>query len=427
MAHPYVLGFAATYHAVQCRTLDKIILYVDRDVRPRIDYHAFYVGVSRTRSLDDIRVTDFKPIDDNPLVQPAWRTVVGGLRPPATMVAFFKALTGPTSTAPRIPPSPAPSPSHRIQSYSGHSSRQKQRSGGLVSNDSPTCKWNCGKAFPAAQALRQHELRCNLRADARPSAELQPTARPLFSEEPLDDSAAVGGESETVPALPWLENSQLDVILRHLLPTPPTTIEGEVLLSFVRRDCTARLVVPCPILVTTQSGTGPREGVHYVCLAKVDPDQRHLTLIDSKAAPLPAVDRLVAAMLGIGWLVTIENTGHQIDDWSCGFHAILETIRRTTWEAPGSTAEIANCAQMMHKCLEILQVYADDTTTPERIVSTSRQRCADVAIPSSTYLHTQSQQGNPSLVYQPHASQTLTSSGAFQLITLIIITDPSIV
>jgi len=412
VAHPYVLGFAATYHAVQCRTLDKVILYVDRDVRPRIDYHAFYVGVSRTRSLEDIRITDFKPIDDNPLIQPAWRTVVGGLRPPATMVAFFNALASPATTTPRIPKTPVPSPCHRIQSSSGHSTRQRSRSGGPVHTDSPSCKWNCGKAFQDVPALRQHELRCNLRSNARPSAELQAPARPLFPDEPQVAPTEAEKKGQTDAALPWLENSQLDVVLQHMLSTPPTTIEDEVLLSFVRRGSTSRLVIPCPILVTAPSGTGARVGVHYVCLAGVDADGRRLTIIDSKPEQLPAVHRLVAALSGIGWSATIENSGNQQDDWSCGFHVLLETVKRTPLEASSDTAVTANYAQFLQKILQILQIYADDATTPERIVTTSRSRCATVAIPAAVYLQSQSHQRNLLFFLQATNLQEYKRAGA---------------
>ena len=40
MAHPYQLLFATTFHGVQCRTLDKIILCVDHPIMPPLSYNS---------------------------------------------------------------------------------------------------------------------------------------------------------------------------------------------------------------------------------------------------------------------------------------------------------------------------------------------------------------------------------------------------
>ena len=48
---PFRLTFGSTYHGVQCRSMDKIILVVDDSCLPALTYNAFYVGTSRVRQL----------------------------------------------------------------------------------------------------------------------------------------------------------------------------------------------------------------------------------------------------------------------------------------------------------------------------------------------------------------------------------------
>ena len=55
-AHPYHLLFATTYHGVQCRTLPKIVLCVSWPSQPALTYNAFYVGISRVRTGEDVRL-----------------------------------------------------------------------------------------------------------------------------------------------------------------------------------------------------------------------------------------------------------------------------------------------------------------------------------------------------------------------------------
>ena len=55
-AHPFRLTFGSTYHGVQCRSMDKIILVVDDSSLPALTYNAFYVGISRVRTAAGLRV-----------------------------------------------------------------------------------------------------------------------------------------------------------------------------------------------------------------------------------------------------------------------------------------------------------------------------------------------------------------------------------
>ena len=55
-AHPFRLTFGSKYHGVQCRSMDKILLVVDDKSLPALTYNAFYVGISRVRTGDGLRV-----------------------------------------------------------------------------------------------------------------------------------------------------------------------------------------------------------------------------------------------------------------------------------------------------------------------------------------------------------------------------------
>jgi ATP-dependent exoDNAse (exonuclease V) alpha subunit len=56
--HMHDLAFAVTYHKMQGQTVIKIIL--DLNKRPMslgfLDFHAFYVGISRVKYSDNIRI-----------------------------------------------------------------------------------------------------------------------------------------------------------------------------------------------------------------------------------------------------------------------------------------------------------------------------------------------------------------------------------
>ena len=63
-SHPLELGFAITFHKVQGQTLNKVIL--DLNKRPNalgnVDFHALYVGLTRVKRAEDIRIL---PPQDN--------------------------------------------------------------------------------------------------------------------------------------------------------------------------------------------------------------------------------------------------------------------------------------------------------------------------------------------------------------------------
>jgi hypothetical protein len=66
-SHMHDLAFAVTYHKMQGQTVSKIILDLNR--RPRslgcLDFHAFYVGISRVKHSDHIRILPCYDLDDS--------------------------------------------------------------------------------------------------------------------------------------------------------------------------------------------------------------------------------------------------------------------------------------------------------------------------------------------------------------------------
>jgi len=82
-AHPFKLMFATTYHGVQCQTLDQILLCVDKSC-PSLTYNAWYVGISRVRTGDGIRVLSLRGESEA-----LWRARLMCLTPRATMMAFI--------------------------------------------------------------------------------------------------------------------------------------------------------------------------------------------------------------------------------------------------------------------------------------------------------------------------------------------------
>ena len=84
-AHPFQLLFATTFHGVQCRTLDKIILCVDHPITPPLSYNAFYVGISRVRLTADIRLVQLRSTDDHSVVLRRLRS----LMPRAQLVHYM--------------------------------------------------------------------------------------------------------------------------------------------------------------------------------------------------------------------------------------------------------------------------------------------------------------------------------------------------
>ena len=54
--HLFRLTFGCTYHGIQCRSMEKIILCVDQKCQPALTYNALYVGISRVREGKNIPV-----------------------------------------------------------------------------------------------------------------------------------------------------------------------------------------------------------------------------------------------------------------------------------------------------------------------------------------------------------------------------------
>ena len=61
-SHALELGFAITVHKVQGKTCDKIILDLnDRPFKPKINFHALYVALSRVKNSKNIRLMPVQP------------------------------------------------------------------------------------------------------------------------------------------------------------------------------------------------------------------------------------------------------------------------------------------------------------------------------------------------------------------------------
>ena len=78
----YELAFVATLHKSQGRTLKKAVISVlDRPMAPsRANFHALYVGLTRVKCGDDLRILgDVRDLD-----------FVSMLQPPVELLAFFE-------------------------------------------------------------------------------------------------------------------------------------------------------------------------------------------------------------------------------------------------------------------------------------------------------------------------------------------------
>ena len=85
-AHPFRLTFGSTYHGVQCRSMDKIILVVDDKSLPALTYNAFYVGISRVRTGDGLRVIRLRNHEEAP---EDWRGRLKSLVPKVMVVRYM--------------------------------------------------------------------------------------------------------------------------------------------------------------------------------------------------------------------------------------------------------------------------------------------------------------------------------------------------
>ena len=85
-AHPFRLTFGSTYHGVQCRSMDKIILVVDDKSLPALTYTAFYVGISRVRTGVGLRVIRLRNHEEAP---EDWRGRLKSLVPKVMVVRYM--------------------------------------------------------------------------------------------------------------------------------------------------------------------------------------------------------------------------------------------------------------------------------------------------------------------------------------------------
>jgi hypothetical protein len=152
-AHPYNLLFGTTYHGVQCRTLDRIILCVDHPVTPALSYNAFYVGVSRVRRTADVRLLQLRSTDSDATVLRRLRSLV----PRANIVHYMA--------------------KHRSMPVTFKHLRDQYRAVGIAYDKAgadktmPTactaahryhCRKNCTATFPTATCRNTHEAQCTV-------------------------------------------------------------------------------------------------------------------------------------------------------------------------------------------------------------------------------------------------------------------------
>ena len=85
-AHPFRWTFGSTYHPVQCRSMDKIILVVDDKSLPALRYNAFYVGIGRVRTGAGLRVIRLRNHEEVP---EDWRGRLKSLVPKVMVVRYM--------------------------------------------------------------------------------------------------------------------------------------------------------------------------------------------------------------------------------------------------------------------------------------------------------------------------------------------------
>ena len=154
-AHPFPLTFGSTYHGVQCRSMNKIILVVDDKSLPALTYNAFYGGISRVRTGDGLRVICLRKHEEAP---EDWRGRLKSLVPKVMVVRYMlktsyenahnllKAMYGEW---------------HIDYDMRGHDKRM-HRKGSKKSPKKGTfpCGRQCGWLFATPHHWRTHEASC---------------------------------------------------------------------------------------------------------------------------------------------------------------------------------------------------------------------------------------------------------------------------
>ena len=154
-AHPFQLTFGSTYHGVQCRSMDKIILVVDDKSLPALTYNAFFVGISRVRTGAGVRVIRFRNHEEAP---EDWRGRLKSLVPKVMVVRYMLKTSYENA--------------HNLlkamyrgwdidYDMRGHDKRMHRK----ASNKSPKketfpCSKQCGRVFTTTHHGRLHEGSC---------------------------------------------------------------------------------------------------------------------------------------------------------------------------------------------------------------------------------------------------------------------------
>ena len=89
-AHPFRLIFECTYHGLQCRSMEKIILCVDQKCRPALTYNALYVEISRVHEGKNICVLRLQEGSSGH----DWRHLLLCLVPKVMVVKYMLNLNG---------------------------------------------------------------------------------------------------------------------------------------------------------------------------------------------------------------------------------------------------------------------------------------------------------------------------------------------
>ena len=245
-AHPFSLLFATTFHGVQCRTLDKIILCVDHPVTPTLSYNAFYVGLSRVRRTTDLRLLQLRSADDAESVMRRLRS----LMPRAQLVNYMSAHKSMPATfkhlrdiylsvgigydqkgANKVLKKDASlAPSYPCRKYCGilfvnqstRASHERECNAHNAAIETFQCRKGCGRTWVRDSYRRLHEPHCthttsstSLSTTVTPAA-AQPSALPASSQPGVLDD-------------PSVTSIVVDSMLQHLHPTNNDAFTNAVL------------------------------------------------------------------------------------------------------------------------------------------------------------------------------------------------------
>ena len=154
-AHPFRLTFGCTYHGIQCRSMEKIILCVDRKCRPALTYNALYVGISRVHGGKNIRVLRLQEGSSGD----DWRHPLLCLVPKVMVVKYMLHSNGYDRAH-----------AHLVHLYAQHGIdydhpiKLPPKEKDDETPKSFPCPQGCGRSFTAQGYLRMHLLKCKHRS-----------------------------------------------------------------------------------------------------------------------------------------------------------------------------------------------------------------------------------------------------------------------